>query len=432
MRDSTAAFSSRSRRRASIAGRSARSSRRSARTAASSRARRPPKSHGYRPCLRCRPELAPGNASVDATTRLAQAAASLIEDGTLDNDGTGCARGAARHHRPAPAPRVRRRVRRLAGGIRADAAAAAREASADRHCAAGHRGRVRERLRQRAAFQRAVQAALPPAARASCARACARTRGAAAADVLKFELSFRPPFDWPAMSAFLGARAIAGVEAVDGRLLSPHGAHRRRRQGASRLDRSRAVAEEADAARRGLRVARAGAAAGALAREGADGSGVQSRPKWRRRWARSRSASRPARSRRVRRFRDGGARDPRPAGDGRRRAHARGPLRRGVRRSDRDAVRCAHDSCFRLPRASPMSRRTDRAPRHARRARAHARRARARGGGRTARSRCRTPTSRRRSSALRALPGVGEWTAQYIAMRALAWPDAFPHTDLGV
>ena len=33
---------------------------------------------------------------------------------------------------------------------------------------------------------------------------------------------------------------------------------------------------------------------------------------------------------------------------------------------------------------------------------------------------------------LRALPGVGEWTAQYIAMRALAWPDAFPNSDLGV
>src|SRR3954471_20893573 len=42
---------------------------------------------GYRPCLRCRPELAPGNASIDATTRLAQAAASLIEDGTLNGDG---------------------------------------------------------------------------------------------------------------------------------------------------------------------------------------------------------------------------------------------------------------------------------------------------------------------------------------------------------
>ncbi|HVC12072.1 MAG TPA: adenosine deaminase, partial [Burkholderiales bacterium] len=33
---------------------------------------------------------------------------------------------------------------------------------------------------------------------------------------------------------------------------------------------------------------------------------------------------------------------------------------------------------------------------------------------------------------LRAIPGVGEWTAQYVAMRALAWPDAFPHTDYGV
>ena len=33
---------------------------------------------------------------------------------------------------------------------------------------------------------------------------------------------------------------------------------------------------------------------------------------------------------------------------------------------------------------------------------------------------------------LRALPGIGEWTAQYIAMRALAWPDAYPHTDLGL
>ncbi len=33
---------------------------------------------------------------------------------------------------------------------------------------------------------------------------------------------------------------------------------------------------------------------------------------------------------------------------------------------------------------------------------------------------------------LRALPGIGDWTAQYIAMRALAWSDAFPHSDYGV
>jgi 3-methyladenine DNA glycosylase/8-oxoguanine DNA glycosylase len=28
--------------------------------------------------------------------------------------------------------------------------------------------------------------------------------------------------------------------------------------------------------------------------------------------------------------------------------------------------------------------------------------------------------------------GIGEWTAQYHAMRAFYWPDAFPATDLGI
>ncbi len=33
---------------------------------------------------------------------------------------------------------------------------------------------------------------------------------------------------------------------------------------------------------------------------------------------------------------------------------------------------------------------------------------------------------------LRALPGIGDWTAQYISMRAFKDPDAFPATDLGL
>jgi len=33
---------------------------------------------------------------------------------------------------------------------------------------------------------------------------------------------------------------------------------------------------------------------------------------------------------------------------------------------------------------------------------------------------------------LKQIPGVGEWTAQYIAMRAMGFSDAFPHTDLGI
>jgi len=33
---------------------------------------------------------------------------------------------------------------------------------------------------------------------------------------------------------------------------------------------------------------------------------------------------------------------------------------------------------------------------------------------------------------LKQIRGIGDWTAQYIAMRALRWPDAFLHSDLGV
>ena len=33
---------------------------------------------------------------------------------------------------------------------------------------------------------------------------------------------------------------------------------------------------------------------------------------------------------------------------------------------------------------------------------------------------------------LKALPGIGDWTAQYIAMRALRWPDAFPAADVAL
>ena len=36
------------------------------------------------------------------------------------------------------------------------------------------------------------------------------------------------------------------------------------------------------------------------------------------------------------------------------------------------------------------------------------------------------------TAALRQLPGIGDWTAQYIALRALRWPDAFPAGDVAL
>jgi AraC family transcriptional regulator, regulatory protein of adaptative response / DNA-3-methyladenine glycosylase II len=33
---------------------------------------------------------------------------------------------------------------------------------------------------------------------------------------------------------------------------------------------------------------------------------------------------------------------------------------------------------------------------------------------------------------LKELPGIGDWTAHYFAMRVFGWPDAFPYSDLGI
>jgi AraC family transcriptional regulator of adaptative response / DNA-3-methyladenine glycosylase II len=41
---------------------------------------------GFRPCLRCRPELAPGNAPVDDAQRIAQLIVQRLEEGQLDED----------------------------------------------------------------------------------------------------------------------------------------------------------------------------------------------------------------------------------------------------------------------------------------------------------------------------------------------------------
>src|SRR5512134_744389 len=42
---------------------------------------------GFRPCLRCRPELAPGTAPVDDSHRIAELVARRIDEGMLDSGG---------------------------------------------------------------------------------------------------------------------------------------------------------------------------------------------------------------------------------------------------------------------------------------------------------------------------------------------------------
>ena len=118
---------------------------------------------GFRPCLRCRPELAPGLAPVDAVSRTARAAASRIEAGALNDGGSleQLAGDLGLSSRAAP-PCRQARVWRLADRIGADPAPAAGEAAPHRVELADHRRRVLERLRQPAAIQRLVSVPLPP------------------------------------------------------------------------------------------------------------------------------------------------------------------------------------------------------------------------------------------------------------------------------
>jgi AraC family transcriptional regulator of adaptative response / DNA-3-methyladenine glycosylase II len=170
-------------------------------------------SQGFRPCLRCRPELAPGYASVDANRRLAQAAAGLIEDGRLED--ASLAQLAAtldvtdRHLRRvfqqefgvSPVDYAQTQRLLLAKRLLTDTALPVLDVAMASGFASLRRFNDLFKTRYRMT---------PGNLRKS---APVRTD----TDRMAFDLAFRPPYDWPAMLAFLERRAIANVEAVDGR-----------------------------------------------------------------------------------------------------------------------------------------------------------------------------------------------------------------------
>ncbi|WP_244657169.1 AlkA N-terminal domain-containing protein [Pseudomonas syringae] len=165
---------------------------------------------GFRPCLRCRPELAPGHTALDAPERLAQAAARLIEDGFLNDRNL-----QDLAQRIGVTARHLRRLFETHFGVTLIAFAQTQrllvakrlltETSlpmAEVALVAGF-GSVRR-------FNDVFQAryALNPSN-------LRKARSATAAPSLSFELAYRPPFSWPGVLAFLAHRCIAGVERVD-------------------------------------------------------------------------------------------------------------------------------------------------------------------------------------------------------------------------
>ena len=130
---------------------------------------------GFRPCLRCRPELAPGNAPVDDAQRIAQLIVQRLEEGQLDEE-AGLEAIADQFELSSRQIRriVQKELGRPADPAAADTAAAARQAAADRDDVADDRGRVCERLLEPAPVQRRVQ---PPLRHAADAPAPQGDRG---------------------------------------------------------------------------------------------------------------------------------------------------------------------------------------------------------------------------------------------------------------
>lgn len=389
-------------------------------------------SGGYRPCLRCRPELAPGNASVDATSRLAQAAASLIEDRALDEEGLDAVAARLgitdRHLRRAfgaefgvsPVQFAQTQRLLLAKRLLTDTSLPVTEVA----FASGF-GSLR---RFNALFKQRYR--LQPGR----LRKHMKSHGSGSSDALQFELSFRPPYDWPALSAFLGARAIAGVEAVEG---GAYGTYRRTvRIAADRKEQTGWIEVTLSPKKPALRVAVSASLAKAL-------PPVLSRVK-----ALMDLACNPVEVARALGALAGkrpGLRVP-GAFDGFEVA-VRAILGQQVTVVAARTVAGRFAAAFGDPLDTPFASLNTVFPTAERVAELPY--------GRIARlgmpgARARTVRALARAVAdgdldlmpnadieatlekLRALPGVGEWTAQYIVMRALAWPDAFPHTDLGV
>lgn len=168
-------------------------------------------SAGFRPCLRCRPELAPGNASVDATQRLAQAAASLIEDGVASGNGLHQVA-----HKLNVTDRHLRRVFEHEFGVTPIAFAQtqrlllAKRLLTDTRLSAtdiAYASGFQSLRRFNALFQARYRLA-PSQLRKSAPRG-------APSDHFSFELAYRPPLDWAHLTRFLAARSVALVERVE-------------------------------------------------------------------------------------------------------------------------------------------------------------------------------------------------------------------------
>lgn len=166
---------------------------------------------GYRPCLRCRPELAPGTATVDAVDTLAARAVECIKAGALDHhsvDDLAAELGVGSRHL--------RRVVEQAYGVTPVGLAQTQRLLLAKRLLTDTTLRVSEvatasgfsSLRRFNHLFRSRYRMNPSALR--------RGRGQATAGSISIKLHYRPPLAWGELRDFLLAREAVGVAAGDG------------------------------------------------------------------------------------------------------------------------------------------------------------------------------------------------------------------------
>jgi AraC family transcriptional regulator, regulatory protein of adaptative response / DNA-3-methyladenine glycosylase II len=169
---------------------------------------------GFRPCLRCRPEASPGTPAWFGTSSVVSRGLRLIGDGALDHDGVDQLAdrlGVTSRH-------LRRLFLQHLGATPIDVALTRRVHFAkklldetslsfnDVAFASGFGSIRRFNGQIRRTYKRTPTEL----------RRLARQSAGTDRECYRFRLAYRPPYDWDAMLAFLRARATPGVEFVDG------------------------------------------------------------------------------------------------------------------------------------------------------------------------------------------------------------------------
>ncbi|HET7731551.1 MAG TPA: DNA-3-methyladenine glycosylase 2 [Usitatibacter sp.] len=382
---------------------------------------------GFRPCLRCRPELAPGYAAVDANRRLAQSAAGMIEDGRLAD-----ARLPALASSLGVTDRHLRRVFQLEFGVApVEYAQTQRLLLAKRLLTDTDLPVIEVAMASGFASLRRFNALFRERYRMTPAELRRKAPARGPGGNLAFDLAYRPPYDWDSMLAFLARRAIPGVESVEARRY----ARTFRVERNARVHRGWLTA--APSPRRGaVRVTVSPSLAGALpvvisrAKHLLD---LACRPDDIATVLGPLAAAHPGL--RLPGAMDGFEVSVRAILGQQVTVAAATTLAGRFAAAFGEPLQTPHAAlarCFPTPSGVAALDPGDVAKLGIVGARARAIVALAR---EVAEGRLRLDPAADLDATLAALerlPGVGPWTAQYIAMRALAWPDAFPHPDVAV